>query len=71
MLTLPPLLLPELEIQKSRYKKEKSNLLGLADVEHNIDKHSGVDKQEKKDWKVEPEELVHTTVEVTAPRNKD
>ena len=41
-------------------------LLGLADINHNVNEHAGVDEQANKDWKVEPDELVHTTVEVTA-----
>ena len=52
-------------------KKGEVNLLGLANVDHNVDEHAGVDEQENKDWKVEPDEFVHTTVEVTAPKNKD
>ena len=43
------------------------NLLGLADVDHNIGEHAGVDEQENKHWKIEPEKFVHTTIEVTAP----
>ena len=41
-------------------------LLGHADIDHNVNEHAGVDEQENKDWKVEPDELVHTTVKVTA-----
>ena len=43
------------------------NLLGLADVDHNIGEHAGVDEQENEHWKIEPEKFVHTTIEVTAP----
>ena len=42
-------------------------LLGLADVGEDEDEHAGVDEQEKKDRKVEPEEFVHAAIEVTAP----
>ena len=51
-------------------EKEEAYLLGLADIDHNVDEHAGVDEQENKDWKVEPDEFVHTTVEVTAPKKK-
>ena len=46
-------------------------LLGLADVDHNVDEHAGVDEEENKDRKVEPDKLVNSSVEVTAPERKD
>ena len=30
---------------------------GLANVDHSVDEHAGVDEQENKDWKVEPEKF--------------
>ena len=35
--------------------KGKVYLLGLADVDHNVDEHAGVHEQENKHWKIEPE----------------
>ena len=60
-------MLPEPELQKYDDIKRQVYSLGLADIDHNVDEHAGVDEQEKKDWKVEPEKFVLATVEVTAP----
>ena len=45
-------------------------LLGLANVDHNVDEHAGVDEQKNKDWKVKPEKFAHTTIKVTATDGK-
>ena len=47
--------------------KREVYLLSLADVGQNVDEHAGVDEQENKDWKVEPDKLIHATIEVTVP----
>jgi hypothetical protein len=39
----------------------------LDEVDHDEDEHGGVDEQHDEDGKVEPDELVHVTIEVTAP----
>ena len=51
-------------------EKVEVYLLGLANVDHNVDEHAGVYEQKNKDWKVKPEKFAHTTIKVTATEEK-